>query len=124
MKNNDNINNHSNSQISSAIDNLNNHLNDKTSDNRLSSDLKTYRSNFSMTKEQPWLRISEQHMMSFNLAENSQDNFDKSKAESNVNTITLRTMNRSIDNYILTIDNLTSEERVRSNDNNNLMNQC
>jgi len=36
------------------------------------------------------------------------DNLDKSKAETN-NTITLRTMNRSQDNYKLTIDNLTSD---------------
>jgi len=72
-----------------------------------------------MTKEQPWLKISEQHMLSFNLAEYSTDNLDKSKAETN-NTITLRTMNKSQDQYILTIDNLTNDN---ADSNNKVVNQ-
>lgn len=49
-------------------------------------------------------------MLSFNLAECSTENLDKSKAETN-NTITLRTMNKSQDQHILTIENLTSEDK-------------
>lgn len=49
-------------------------------------------------------------MLSFNL-EGGCDSVGQSKAETN-NTITMRTMNKSQDNYILTIENLTSEDRL------------
>jgi len=84
-------------------------------DNQTSSDLKTYRSNFTITKDKPWLRISDQQMLSFNLAESgsySNEQFANSKLGimnkgeyANNNNI-----NINKESHILTIENLEKEE--------------